>query len=1074
MATRPGDQPDIETRDDRPPSILAVVVTHNGREWLGGCLTSLASQTYEHLDVLVVDDATFDSRQRPQIRRIAKRHLGKKRRWGYLRAPRALGFGGAINWAMSRVRTDADLLLFIHDDVVLEAGAVEAMVERLMSDDNTAIVGPKVVNHEDPQRLEEVGMLIDSFGYPYKGLEEGEIDLGQHDTMSEVFYVTSTCMLIRHEVFKQLRGWDARMRAFSEDLDLCWRARIAGHVVRVEPRACARHAVAMARGKRLSPFQPARYFIRRNRLRTIFKNASTLRLIGIIPAFILMTFVEMIGFIVLRQPREIAALGRALVWNFAHVPQTLSERTRVQKRRKVSDLKLSRLTVSQAKRVRFYISHQRDRMEVAWGRRAELFAKRTTQVKVAGLALRGWLGVAAFLVVMALILGFRGVWWSADIAVGELLPFPDRATGLWRAFASPWRGSGLGQPGPSSPALVVLGIFQVATFGAGAAAQKLMIAALGIIAFAGAYKLVADLVDRPGRIVAGAVYLFGPVGYAGLRAGAIGALVFGAAAPWVILSLVRLAGWVRPPSWSETRAVARVAFGAAISAAFIPGSLFLYLIVAVLLCATRGVFTRSAGVLRSTLLSLGGLVAGFALLLPWSFGWFGDTGPLGILRGENWRTFAASFEGNDALSVVLGQTPEGPVFAGLALVVLGFVAVLASENQRRRFALVLWLVIAAAGVFGSMIAAGAMKPFVASPIELGVIPAAAFAALAGLAVGAFRLDLPRRGFGPVHWISLGSLAAAAFLWLAGLGPAMLGGEWAPGKGNAHEKGQVVEQVASLFEAESQVFGQFRALWVGETWAAPVPSAARPRTDHLLTGVRGQVMADLFESYSEAATDQLQRVIASVEEGTTDRAGSLLGAFNIHFVVLEATDVARPWLAQRDLALVRSEQDYLLLKNESPLHRAALYNGLPSYVQAIESGDPKVTTVADDVEIVQLKQQNASRYHARRVASPGTVFLAEAADDGWSASLGGRDLERTDGGWGNAFVVPEGSTGQIVVAYPRPLSGYLWLIGVMLAWIVVTGASFSKRRQPEPVVREPRRGPRPAPGSNTGEVNRERN
>ncbi|HYZ47001.1 MAG TPA: glycosyltransferase family 2 protein, partial [Actinomycetota bacterium] len=256
----------------RPPHVLAIVVTHRGRRWLKECLVSLNMQTYRALDVLVVDDASPDHRRPPQLKRIVKRHL-RRRRWGFLRTRRPLGFGGAINWAMSRVRTDADLLLFLHDDAALDPTSVEHMVRRMAMDEDTAIVGPKVVAWDDPSALEEVGMAVDRFGYPYKGLERGEIDLGQHDIASEVFYVTSTCMLIRHAVFRRLRGWDDRMRAYSEDLDLCWRARVAGHAVVVEPRARVRHAIALATGQRASRFTPSRYFIRRNRLRTVAKNA---------------------------------------------------------------------------------------------------------------------------------------------------------------------------------------------------------------------------------------------------------------------------------------------------------------------------------------------------------------------------------------------------------------------------------------------------------------------------------------------------------------------------------------------------------------------------------------------------------------------------------------------------------------------------------------------------------------------------------------------------------------------------------------------------------------------------------
>src|SRR5687767_7312300 len=81
---------------------------------------------------------------------------------------RPLGFGGAINWALSRVKTDAELLLFIHDDAALDPDALEKLVARMMADELSAIVGPKVVDWDDPRRLEEVGMAVDRLGYTYK------------------------------------------------------------------------------------------------------------------------------------------------------------------------------------------------------------------------------------------------------------------------------------------------------------------------------------------------------------------------------------------------------------------------------------------------------------------------------------------------------------------------------------------------------------------------------------------------------------------------------------------------------------------------------------------------------------------------------------------------------------------------------------------------------------------------------------------------------------------------------------------------------------------------------------------
>ncbi|HWC14932.1 MAG TPA: glycosyltransferase family 2 protein, partial [Actinomycetota bacterium] len=620
-------RPEETAAEATQPTVLAIVVTHDGRPWLTQCLVALNAQTYESLDILVVDDASPVEEGLPSLKRVAKRHL-RRRRWAYLRAPRSLGYGGAINWALSRVRTEAELLLFIHDDAALTPDSVEKMVRRIHDDPDTAIVGPKVVAWDDPARLEEVGMAADRFGYPYKGLEAGEIDLGQHDVSQEVFFVTSTCMLIRHDVFRQIRGWDARMRAFSEDLDLCWRARLSGYSVRVEPAARARHAIALARGQRSSRWAPARYYIRRNRFRSLMKNAAGTRLVFLLPQLVFVTIVEMLGFIVLRQPGEIINLGRAMGWNLVNGPQTIAERAKVQRARKLPDRRLRRLTVRQSTRVRAYAGNQAGRLEEAWGRRVAAFARR-----------REWLvslsphaaGIAVAIAVAglaALLLGFRHFLWAPQAAVGELLPYPDRATALFRAWASPWHGTGLGQPGPAAPALALLGLVPMLTFGSVGAAQKVLVVGLGLIAFVGAYQLISDVADRRARLVSGFAYALGAVGYAAMREGALGAMVLGSAAPFVLHAALRLTGWVRPPGWNRNRAIARVALGGAVSAAFVPGSVFLYALVAAILA----IFHADLGTVRRSLSGVGsvlvGLAAGWVLLLPWSWSWLAEGGPL--------------------------------------------------------------------------------------------------------------------------------------------------------------------------------------------------------------------------------------------------------------------------------------------------------------------------------------------------------------------------------------------------------------------------------------------------------------
>jgi hypothetical protein len=591
------------------------------------------------------------------------------------------------------------------------------------------------------------------------------------------------------------------------------------------------------------------------------------------------------------------------------------------------------------------------------------------------------------------------------------------------------------------------------TLGAAGAAQKLLILTLGIVGFAGAYRLVADLVDRAGRFTAGAIYMMGAVGYSGLREGSLSSLVFGSVAPFVLLVLVRLTGWVRPPGWNRGRAVARLALGAAVSAAFVPGSLFIYLAVGFLLMFTRGFLVRGAATARSIPSVLVGLVTGWLLLLPWSFTWFQATGPLHELF-TNRQTYAAGFAEHGMSSVLLGQSPESPVFFGIALPVLGLLAVFLAEGQRKRIALVLWAVIAVFGCVMTGIAAGVIPPFVASPTELGVIIATCFAGLAGIAVGAFRLDLPRRDFGYMHWVTLGALAVSIFLLAAGLGPALLHGEWQPGRASGRAEPQVIAQIGSLLGAEAEDSGTFRTLWVGADWTPPNPTAARPVTHSFLTGPQGQALTDLFESGAGKARSQLDRVLASVETGATDEGGSLLGVFNVGYIVLSRDASAEPWLGQRDLGLIRNEPGYLLLQNQTLLPRAAAYDEIPGLVNAIEGDAERLDSVHDVAEDSELSRVSASRYRGD-VTGGRAVFLAETTHKDWTATLAGEKLERVDAGWGNGFTLPANASGELLIRFPLSITNLLWLLFAALVWIIVLGASFSRRRSPDiPVTIEP--------------------
>ncbi len=90
-------------------------------------------------------------------------------------------------------------------------------------------------------------MSIDHYGVPFSGIEPGEVDQEQHDGVRDVFYVSHAAMLVRADLFHELGGFDPATFPGADDIDLCWRARLAGARVIVAPAARVRHRGALRR-----------------------------------------------------------------------------------------------------------------------------------------------------------------------------------------------------------------------------------------------------------------------------------------------------------------------------------------------------------------------------------------------------------------------------------------------------------------------------------------------------------------------------------------------------------------------------------------------------------------------------------------------------------------------------------------------------------------------------------------------------------------------------------------------------------------------------------------------------------
>ena len=155
------------------------------------------------------------------------------------------GFTGGYNRALKEI--DADNYVLINSDVEVAPDWLKVLDAWMDSHPECGICGPKILSFSNRSAFEYAGAAggwLDCFGFPYcrgRILHKVEQDKGQYDKPENVLWVSGACLMIRAELWRRLGGFDDRFFAHMEEIDLCWRAQLAGYKVCNVPQSCIYH-----------------------------------------------------------------------------------------------------------------------------------------------------------------------------------------------------------------------------------------------------------------------------------------------------------------------------------------------------------------------------------------------------------------------------------------------------------------------------------------------------------------------------------------------------------------------------------------------------------------------------------------------------------------------------------------------------------------------------------------------------------------------------------------------------------------------------------------------------------------
>jgi GT2 family glycosyltransferase len=228
------------------PRLAVVVLNWNGRVPLTACLDSLAGEDRDAVDVIVVDNGSEDGsaemvRARGDVELVA---LEENRRFA----------AGNNAGAEVAIRGGADILLILNNDTRVVPGALGRLVGQMQARD-LDLAGPRIVYADRPDRIwYGGGRFSATTGFVGHRALRRAAGAG-HDPAGPTDWVTGCALAIRADLWQRLGGLDDAYYIYSEDVDLCLRARAVGATIGYCPEATIEHEVSASVGGRASPFK---------------------------------------------------------------------------------------------------------------------------------------------------------------------------------------------------------------------------------------------------------------------------------------------------------------------------------------------------------------------------------------------------------------------------------------------------------------------------------------------------------------------------------------------------------------------------------------------------------------------------------------------------------------------------------------------------------------------------------------------------------------------------------------------------------------------------------------------------
>jgi GT2 family glycosyltransferase len=229
------------------PRISVIIPNWNGAHLLPTCLDSLRRQSYAEREVIVADNASTDG----SLELLARDYAEVRA----LALPSNRGFTGACNAGLQA--SHGEFVALLNSDTEADERWLEQVIAAFGRHPEVGLVASKMLLFDRRETLHTAGDLYRLDGVPVnRGVWQR--DEGQFDREEYVFSACGGSAAYRRTTLDEIGLFDDDFFFSCEDVDLAWRAQLAGWKCVFAPQAIVYHKLAATGGGPTASFYDGR------------------------------------------------------------------------------------------------------------------------------------------------------------------------------------------------------------------------------------------------------------------------------------------------------------------------------------------------------------------------------------------------------------------------------------------------------------------------------------------------------------------------------------------------------------------------------------------------------------------------------------------------------------------------------------------------------------------------------------------------------------------------------------------------------------------------------------------------